>query len=246
MSIMSEGLVDFHTHILSEMDDGAKSLSESNQMLKMLVQQGVDTVCLTPHFYPYKESMESFVTRRKKSFEKLMPSGKKLGIKFVLSSETFLNDYLFHTEDITPICMNDSNGDYYLLTELPLQSSFSERTINRISKLIDTYSVHPILAHIERYPKLVKHKTIINQLIDMGCLMQINLSSLQKGFFLKRKLLRYFSDNLIHVVGTDSHNMEHRQPDYKSGIEILQKSLGDKMVKQISQNARQIISGCTI
>lgn len=240
---MNKGMVDFHTHILPEMDDGAKDLSESKKMLEMLVRQGVDTICLTPHYYSYKENLKSFLERRQKSFAALEPYAKELGVHVAIASETFFSDYLFHLEDIEPLCMKDSSGRRYLLTELPFSSSFSERTLDRLSRLIDTYSVCPVLAHIERYPKLINHKNLIDSLIDMGCLMQINLSAFQRGFFLKRRLLGYIRNERIHVVGTDAHNMQKRSPRYLDGIMTIQKKLDGGAVDRISHNAYQIVSG---
>jgi protein-tyrosine phosphatase len=246
MNAMSEELVDFHTHILPGMDDGAKDTEESKKMLEMLVKQGVHTVCLTPHFYPYKETQETFLKRREQAFSQIQPFALELGVHFALASETFFNDYLFHSEDISPLCMQGSDGRHYLLTEMPFDSHFSEHTVKRISRLIDTYSVNPVLAHIERYPKLVNNKKLIDRLIDMGCLMQINLSAFGRGFFLKKRLLGYLAKNMVHVVGTDAHNTGKRPPEYSAGISIIQKSLGEDTVCQLSRNAQQIVAGCLI
>ena len=37
-------MIDFHSHILPEIDDGAKSVEESIAMLKMLKEQGVEVI----------------------------------------------------------------------------------------------------------------------------------------------------------------------------------------------------------
>lgn len=239
-------MVDFHTHILPGMDDGARDAAESRKMLELLSRQGVTAVCLTPHFYPYKESLESFLNRREESFAKIRPLSGELGVRFALASETFFNDYLFHSEDISRLCMKDDGGRGYLLTELPFGTSFSERTLDRLSRLMNTYSVYPVLAHIERYPNLVNHRRLIGRLIDMGCLMQINLSAFQKGFLLKRRLLGDIRGNLVHVVGTDAHNLQHRPPAYQDGISLIRKSLGDDAVDRLSRNAGKMISGCLL
>jgi protein-tyrosine phosphatase len=246
MNAMNEGYVDLHTHILPEMDDGAVSAQETESMLKMLVNQSVAIVCLTPHFYPYRETVESFAERRQKSFARLKPLAEGVGANVVLASETFLNDYLFHAEDISPLCIKDGQGRFYLLTELPSGSKLTEHTAARISRLIDTYSVTPVLAHIERYPKLFKNKRQLNCLIDMGCLLQINLDSLNKDFFLRSRILRYIENGLVHVVGTDAHHVQTRTPEYSKGIRVIEKSLGSGAVDRLNKNAREIISGCLI
>lgn len=246
MNAMSKELVDFHIHILPGMDDGAKNSEESKKMLEMLVRQDVHTVCLTPHFYPYKETQDTFLKRREQAFSQIRPFAEEMGVHFVLASETFFNDYLFHSEDITPLCMKGNDGQNYLLTEMPFDSSFSEHTVKRLSRLIDTYSVNPVLAHIERYPKLVNDKKLIGRLIDMGCLMQINLSAFGRGYFMKKRLLGYIAENMVHVVGTDAHNVEKRPPEYSEGVSVIQKALGEDSVRQLSRNAQQIVAGCQI
>ena len=51
-------MIDFHTHILPGLDDGAKTLDESIQLLKMEEEQGVDTIVLTPHYYHEREDLK--------------------------------------------------------------------------------------------------------------------------------------------------------------------------------------------
>ena len=50
-------MIDWHSHVLPQMDDGSKSAEESLAMLKMQSEQGVDTVIATPHFYANDESL---------------------------------------------------------------------------------------------------------------------------------------------------------------------------------------------
>ena len=77
--------IDFHTHILPGMDDGAETVQQSIKMLRMLRKQGVDRVALTPHFYAHRESVDSFLDRRQTAFEQLQ---KAIGIlKDALSKE---------------------------------------------------------------------------------------------------------------------------------------------------------------
>lgn len=57
-------MIDFHTHILPGLDDGAKTLDESIQLLKMEEEQGVDTIVFTPHYYHEREDLKSFLQRR--------------------------------------------------------------------------------------------------------------------------------------------------------------------------------------
>ena len=64
-------VVDFHSHILPEMDDGSSCLDESISMLRMEAEQGIRRVVATPHFYANYDSPERFFRRRNRSVEHL-------------------------------------------------------------------------------------------------------------------------------------------------------------------------------
>ena len=42
-------ITDIHMHVIPNVDDGAKSLDESLEMLKRSAKQGVETIIVTPH-----------------------------------------------------------------------------------------------------------------------------------------------------------------------------------------------------
>lgn len=64
-------LTDFHCHCLPQMDDGSQSVEMSLQMLQKLRLQNVGKVIATPHYYPYKEDVASFLKRREVSHKSL-------------------------------------------------------------------------------------------------------------------------------------------------------------------------------
>lgn len=65
-------MIDFHTHILPGIDDGAKDVSVSAAMLEMEKEQGVNEIVLTPHYYGKFYSPTDFVRRRAAAYEKLL------------------------------------------------------------------------------------------------------------------------------------------------------------------------------
>ena len=55
--------VDFHSHILPGVDDGAKSVDESIDMLLLEKEQGIDVVVATPHFYTENNTCLLYTSR---------------------------------------------------------------------------------------------------------------------------------------------------------------------------------------
>lgn len=56
--------LDYHAHVLPGCDHGSDGLETSLRQLDMAAAAGIRTVCATPHFYPHRESAESFLRRR--------------------------------------------------------------------------------------------------------------------------------------------------------------------------------------
>lgn len=64
-------MIDFHSHILPNIDDGSSGLEESLRMLQKEAKDGVTDVVVTPHYYADRYSLDRFMERRNKSFEAL-------------------------------------------------------------------------------------------------------------------------------------------------------------------------------
>lgn len=238
-----QGGVDCHTHILPGLDDGPATVDESIEMVKTLCSQGVNTIWLTPHFYPFKESMEVFLDRREKSTAHFLQNFHIPNVNLILGSETYFSDYIFNISDIAPLCIGNSR---YILTELPSEHHSVDKIFSKIEKLISTYNVVPIIAHIERYPELFGSSAYLRDLIALGCFIQTNTSSLSGGLLQKRRVTKYIKGNLIHLIGTDCHGMNHRVPDFSAGVSVLSKALGPDSVQMLNQNAREVMKDITI
>ena len=216
--------IDIHTHILPGMDDGSKNEDESRQMLARLAEQNVVTAALTPHYYHYKESLIDFLTRRNASLQILKPISDSMGIHILPASETYLTEDLLNESDLKELCFQSTQ---LLLVEMPLNSIFSARDIMLLERIVSDYSITPVLAHIERYPRLLNSDELISELLEIGCLMQVNLCSMtESNAFIRKKLMHLLSDHLISFVGTDCHRMSFRPPEYTKYIDYISKKLG--------------------
>lgn len=231
-------MVDFHTHILPGIDDGAKNLEDSRQMLKSLSEQKVKNICLTPHFYAFEESLDDFLIRRQNSYEKIQNLVKDIDAEVFLGCEMYFTDTVFNLERIPELCINNTK---YLLVELPYDSPCSKNTASKLQKFICDKNITPVLAHIDRYPEFLKNSDTLDMFLDMGCYAQINLYSLDSGFFTRRKIIKYIEEKRVHFWGTDCHNMTTRKPAFEKYIKLLNDKLGNKLVSELSDKQIKII-----
>ena len=201
--------IDVHTHLLPEIDDGAKDMNQTMQMIEMLKNQGISEVFLTPHFYHFKTTIEAFCLKRQESLNLVKNIFDENKIKFHLGAEVYLIDTLFVYDDISALCIGDSN---LVLVELPFETTSVEKIYSMINKLCANYSVRPIIAHIERYPAYF-NENVLSELNKMDCLIQFDIQSL-KNFFLRKKIQKFVKNGLIHLAGSDCHDSVVRKPDY--------------------------------
>lgn len=217
-------MVDFHTHILPEMDDGSKSIEESVQMLKMLEEQGIKKVLLSPHFYACSSDVERFNEKRESSLEKLIEElGKNsVNVELYLGCEVLYFDELWRVENLENFCIK---GTKYILVEMPF-SSWPDSMVDGVGKLISK-GLTPVLAHFERYLKYKGNDRKIYELMSIGVLLQMNCEWFIK-FTKKRKALWYLKNGFVSVLGSDCHNLENRAPNCKSAYDFIRKKLSSK------------------
>lgn len=224
-------MIDFHSHVLPGMDDGAKDAEMAVAMVDESVRQGVTTIVCTPHYYS-KRSPRSFVEKRKAAFQRLMERGAS-GIEFRLAAEVFFTeDTSVSFDDLAILAIENTR---YILLELPFQKRYTERLFEKLDEFISETGLTPIIAHVERYPALLAKPSIVTRLVDMGCLIQVNAVAFEvkgvKSF--AECLLR---KGMIHVVGSDMHNTDARPQSmqaYEAAVERLGMQAAAKKIDDI-------------
>lgn len=222
-------MIDFHTHILPNMDDGPKSVETSLELLNLLEKQDVKLVCLTSHFYANKESIDEFITRRNEAFKLLDYKGN---LELRLGAEVHYYPGISENKDIEKLCLQDSN---ILLLELPFETSINEIMMKEMIVLLKK-GIRVMLAHIERYD--IDEKTI-RDLKNNGVLIQANCEFILQTFF--NKGLSWLKGGYIDVLGTDCHDLDKRKPNYLLAANKIKKKLGENVFNIFMENSDKIL-----
>lgn len=227
-------MIDWHNHILPEMDDGSHSTAESIAMMRAQAAQGVTTVIATPHFYANDESVESFLNRRsltatilREQLDETMPSIR-------LGAEVRYYPGISRMTNLSALCIE---GSKLLLLEMPF-IRWTESMIRELIELSGRDGIRLILAHIERYLSL-QDKAVWSRLLDNGILMQTN-ASFFSAFTTKRRALSLLNQGYIHLLGSDCHNMTSRPPQIGKALDVIQKRFGADYICQINEYAHSL------
>ncbi len=227
-------MIDFHTHILPAVDDGSRSVKESLAIIALAKKQGVKSFAATPHFYANNESVDSFLERRGRAYEKLKSSLPD-GTEIRLGAEVRFYSGISQLQDLKKLRLE---GSRLLLLEMPF-SKWSEYDIKEVINIAGLSNVTVVLAHVERYLSFQKKETL-EKLLDNGILFQCN-ASFFSGFLTKRKALKMIRDNQIHFIGTDCHNTNDRAPNMMIALSALKKKYGKDFVADFINYGNKLI-----
>lgn len=230
-------LIDIHTHVLPNIDDGSASAEESVAMLRQEAQRGIGCVVATPHFYARYDKPEEFFRRRAASMEAL----KAEMVKHPDLPEVKLGAEVYFFPG-----MSDSNvlqrlaidGGRCVLVEMPM-GSWTDRMYQELADIRAKQDLIPIVAHIDRYINRFRAPGVLRRLEELPVLIQANAS-----FFLRRSTanmaLRMLRRNQIHLLGSDCHNMQSRPPQLAEAAELISQRLGDTALDQIQENQEYV------
>lgn len=224
-------MIDIHSHIIFDVDDGPKTLEESVALIDMSYAQGVRKIVATSH-------------RRKGMFEteeeKILTNFQR--VKAIVEDKysdlsLYYGGELYFTEDILEKLNQKKiptmNATRFALIEFSMTTPW--RDIHSALSKVLMLGITPIIAHIERYNALEFDKKKVEELINMGCYTQINSIHVLKPklFGDKEKLFKkrahyFLEENLVHCVSSDMHNTTIRPPYMKDAFDIIQKKYGKK------------------
>ncbi len=220
-------LFDIHSHILPGVDDGSKDMETSLAMLRIAYDEGIRNIVLTPHYYvnnipyTYEELDEKYeeLKRKLSEDEQLSEINLYLGneIYYEDGVVTLLKEHQIHT----------MNNTRYVLVEYNVDTVYSD-ILRSIDDLTSARYI-PIIAHVERYMTLRGKKDRIEEMISRGCLLQMNISSIDGGFLdeNKRWCRNLVKNGYITFFATDAHNTDSRAPYTRDYINWLQKKCED-------------------
>ena len=229
-------MIDWHSHILPDMDDGSRDTAESIALLEMLNEQGAETVVATPHFYANDESVDEFLKRREKSYKSLSEKLTENMPEILLGAEVRYYPGISKLTDLQRLGIENTD---LLMLEMPT-GKWTEYVLRELTELSSTSGVKIVLAHIERYLKQQPADTW-NRLYESGILMQVN-ASFFIGLATKRKALKLLEKGGIHFIGSDCHNIKSRPPKTGKAFEIIQKKFGEDFISQMKEYGYSVLS----
>ena len=235
-------IIDFHSHILPGIDDGARNLDTSMAMLEQIREQKVDYMVATPHFYASKDRIDSFLAERANAWEQLSEAIEERQFhnapQFFLGSEVAFFEGISRADQIDSLTIGDTN---LLLLEMPFVP-WTMQNVREVEKLISDRKLHVIIAHLERFIWMPGNKKMIQSLLELPVTVQINAESFLEWKH-RRALLKMFRDGTAHILGSDCHGAHHRVPNLLEGRMVIEKKAGADVLHRMDMQGEKLLFG---
>lgn len=233
---MKNVFCDMHAHVLFGVDDGSSELGMSLNMLRNIQEQGGVAVFATAHDYCSLDEYE-------KNFKQLLVAMQEANINIELycgREVLFLPEDVEYSLELIRDAKNRLNSTEYALIEFE-PSARADFILRVVKQLINELSVTPIIAHVERYWRLIDDPEFIDELLVAGAYFQVNAYSLagecdQETMEFARKIVL---DQKASFIGSDCHKTMHRPPKLSDGIAFIYENCDKEYARNLCiENAR--------
>lgn len=202
---MPQAFIDLHSHIAWDVDDGIKTKEDAIKALEQAIEDGIMGICSTPHVICGKTDTNAFQNILLRQQE-LMEIAKEMGVYIYSGAEMFMNiDFLDSLDNGIFQTLNESR---YMLVEFDLSRDI--HYISYIDEYLDELFCRgfiPIIAHVERFFPTGLDLEMVENWLEMGCLLQTNRTSLMgfQGKVIQRNAHHLVKNKMIHLVASDTH-----------------------------------------
>jgi protein-tyrosine phosphatase len=197
---------DMHSHLIPGIDDGAKNMKDSLNLVRSLSDMGFTTIITTPHtmidYYPNTtENIQNGLVGLQAAIKE-----ENIPVAIRVASEYYIDEHfikLLDTQPLLTIRNNEVLVEFSMLYEPPM-------LMDVIYKM-QTAGYRPIIAHPERYIFFHQEFKRYQQLRDRGCMLQLNMLSVAGYYGKSIKLIadELLAKNLYDYCGTDMHHERH-------------------------------------
>lgn len=232
-------MIDIHSHILFNVDDGPKTIEESFALLEAAAKEGITNIICTSHFnHPMYDVNANKVIEQVRNLQNELEN-RQIPITLHIGHEVRISE-----KTIEQCLSNEAlklAKSNYLLLELP-SNTIPQYTPHIIRGLLSR-NITPIIAHPERNKSIAEKPARLERLIRGGAVVQITAGSLAGHFgrTIQQLSLHLVLANLVHTYGSDAHNVTTRPFLFNEGLNYLEKKKATDAIDILLENNFRIL-----
>jgi len=233
-------MIDIHSHIMPEIDDGARSLEEAVAMAELAAADGIEQMVSTPHMFnglSHNPGPSEILDRVSK-----LQNAVGSTLKIVPGNEVHVSHEI--AEQVKSRRVTLINNLNYILIEFP-QLTVPIGADDLFYKL-QLQNIYPILVHPERNAQIQARPSIVAGFVERGVFIQVTAMSVTGEFGPTAKtcansLLRH---NCVHFLATDTHRPLRRPPVLSKGRNAAAQVIGEEAARKlVYDNPLAVVNG---
>lgn len=206
-NVIPNNYIDIHSHLLPNIDDGSKSLTETQNLIAKLKLIGFSKLITTPHIIEdvWKNTPQIITNKHQETVQFLEKNNENIPLKAAAEYMMDGNFYDLIKKEEKLLTLKDN----FVLVEMSYLSPPLQLYDILFEMQISGYQ--PVLAHPERYNSYHFNTDEYKKLKKAGCLFQLNLLSTvgYYGPMVSKTADFLLKNNMFDYVGSDVHHEKH-------------------------------------
>jgi protein-tyrosine phosphatase len=233
-------MIDIHSHIMPDIDDGARSMEEAVQMAEIAAADGIEQIVSTPHMF----NGLSHNPEPSEIFERVAMLQKAIGDRLIVlpGNEVHISHEI--AEQAKSNRVTRINNRNYMLVEFP-QLTVPIGADELFYKL-QLQSISPILVHPERNAQIQSRPEIVAGFVERGVLIQVTAMSVtgEFGGIAKSTAATLLRHRCVHFLATDAHRPGRRPPILSKGRDAAARLVGEEAARWlVYDNPLAVVNG---
>lgn len=221
----SEGFADLHQHVLWGLDDGPQTSEQMRALLRQDVEEGIQLVFATAHAYPKLRAFDLALYWERLAEANACCESEGWPLRVVPGCEIHYCDSV--PDLLTAGKLPALGNSRHVLIEFDHDTVLSQ--IGEAADSLYRAGFQPVLAHVERYQRLVcSPGRAMDMREEYGLLFQMNCETVlhPRGFRERRFVSWLLKAQTIDAIATDAHDAIHRPARMKAAYQKIAKEQG--------------------
>ncbi len=236
-------MIDLHNHLLPGIDDGAPDLETALQLARIAVQDGITHLVCTPHIHPgrYDNDRYSIHTAHQQFVRGLAQAGIDLKVSWAAEVRFGMELMASQAEGNLPFLGRWQDKKVLLLEfphgEIPFGAE-------RLTRWLLARNIVPMIAHPERNKGIMRTPSKLKPFLEQGCLLQVTASAVAGHFGETAQDIAHslLEQGLVTILASDAHNLQHRPPHLREGMEHAARIVGDTQAERLVKDTPWLIA----
>jgi len=222
-------MIDLHTHLLWDWDDGPDDRAQARALCKMAEKDGTKAICLTPHLFRANRHGDDLdlLRRRMVEFDEEMRAAG-VGLELHWGAEVYVHAEVVQAVEKYSFTVDQTS---YVFLEFAADG-VPVGAAGMLAQLMSKGFV-PIISHPERNRGFAARPELLFEFVNMGCAAQVTAASLtgELGKETRTTAGLFMVNNLVHFIASDAHRTIGRPPGLSRGVEAASKIVGESKAR---------------